>query len=330
MLVLMFHGTLLGASYFNHSLFGGFFRFGDFGVHFFFVLSGFLITYVHLGDLGRRGALKPYLIKRFVRVYPMYWVVLLPLLPIYFLIPSFGAPSMRDPGVIFTSLALVPHWRVWETVLTVAWTLRHEILFYALFALAIRAGRRVALWGLVAWVFVMALQTVKAWPVDGPLGMYAGFIFNRCNIEFVLGCVIGAISKTRGLPSWCRAGLPLGIALFTITVWIQEDPRSLGVFLAYAASAGLMVLGGAARPNSAGWAPMRLVGDASYAIYLVHYPALSLFAKVLVPLFASGSGTGRASGVVLVIMLSLATGIAAHLLVERPMLKAIRVRLARG
>src|SRR5271166_6887268 len=45
------------------------------GVDFFFVLSGFVITYAHWRDIGRPERVKTYYIKRFLRIYPPYWIV---------------------------------------------------------------------------------------------------------------------------------------------------------------------------------------------------------------------------------------------------------------
>ena len=50
------------------------FRFGHAGFHLFFVLSGFLMYYIHSEDLGRPRGLLPFAYKRFSRIYPSYWV----------------------------------------------------------------------------------------------------------------------------------------------------------------------------------------------------------------------------------------------------------------
>lgn len=75
-LVVLYHFTKL--FYRQHNgllLFNNFFDFGGYiGVDFFFVLSGFIITYNHFHDIGNQTKLPPYFIKRLMRVYPIYWL----------------------------------------------------------------------------------------------------------------------------------------------------------------------------------------------------------------------------------------------------------------
>src|SRR6476646_9602345 len=81
-------------------------------------------------------------VKRAIRVYPLYWIITLVLLPIYFLIPSFGKGYERDLGVIVKSLLLLPQENF--PVLIVGWTLSYEIFFYCLFGLAIWFAPRIS------------------------------------------------------------------------------------------------------------------------------------------------------------------------------------------
>jgi exopolysaccharide production protein ExoZ len=72
-----------------HGLFGEF----HVGVDFFFVLSGFIIAWVHWGDIGRRSRLRHYAARRFTRIYPAYWALLIPLAILYHLFPANGLPE---------------------------------------------------------------------------------------------------------------------------------------------------------------------------------------------------------------------------------------------
>jgi len=130
-LVLLFHATSVSSAFLNYDLLHGIFLFGYSGVDFFFVLSGFIIFWIHRVDLGHPARLRPYLRKRFIRIYPLYWVVFLVLLPIYFGLPN----NFHDCLVLLKSFLLLP--QVSNPVLTVAWTLSSELFFYGLFGLAI-------------------------------------------------------------------------------------------------------------------------------------------------------------------------------------------------
>ncbi|PKR89657.1 hypothetical protein CXZ10_09865 [Pleomorphomonas diazotrophica] len=74
--VLFSHMTVLMAveKYGGLDFFDGWLKAGAFGLDYFFVLSGFIIYAAQGKHLGRLSALKPYLLKRFSRVFPIYWV----------------------------------------------------------------------------------------------------------------------------------------------------------------------------------------------------------------------------------------------------------------
>jgi len=76
LLVVLFHmAGVMGLHKYFGVKFGEIFGFGDAGVEFFFVLSGFITTWVHTPDLGRPAKLVPYLRKRVVRIYPAYSII---------------------------------------------------------------------------------------------------------------------------------------------------------------------------------------------------------------------------------------------------------------
>ncbi|MDP3379683.1 MAG: acyltransferase family protein, partial [Brevundimonas sp.] len=110
---------------------------GSSGVHFFFVLSGVIITLAHLGQINHPQKASAFLWRRFRRIYPPLWVACgLSIIGMMFV----GA-GIPDAGSLFSAFALTPVEH--ERVLAVAWTLRHEVVFYILFMtliLSVRLG----------------------------------------------------------------------------------------------------------------------------------------------------------------------------------------------
>src|SRR5690242_21024508 len=93
LLVVLHHaaGTLALPKYADVAIAGGLLTpLGRAGVDLFFVLSGFVIYYVHRADIGRAQSFRRYMLRRLVRIYPTYWVVLFLMLALFLGHPSFG------------------------------------------------------------------------------------------------------------------------------------------------------------------------------------------------------------------------------------------------
>src|SRR3954447_5293409 len=91
--------------------------YGAAGADLFFVISGFIMANVSQGRTGRE-----FLGDRLWRIYPLWWVAVLPWL---FMLP-------RGPTFIASSITLWPIYGAYYyvPVLKVAWTLSFELLFY--------------------------------------------------------------------------------------------------------------------------------------------------------------------------------------------------------
>jgi len=140
-----------GAS--EHALFtglGGQLTVGDAGVDLFFVISGFIMLHVHRNDFGRPGAPLRFMLRRILRIVPIYW--LLTTLALVFLIfaPQLFTTHYRGiylPWIVGSYLFLPiapPDWNA-TPVVGVGWTLNYEMFFYAVFAGALLLPRRLGL-----------------------------------------------------------------------------------------------------------------------------------------------------------------------------------------
>ncbi|MFK8011568.1 MAG: acyltransferase family protein [Marinicellaceae bacterium] len=91
---------------------------GRIGVVIFFAISGFVL-------LKSIKALKPFLIKRFFRLYPAFWLSLV--LSIVFIHHQF--PSL---STLFANISMLPLMFDKEVMIGVYWTLETELIFYVL------------------------------------------------------------------------------------------------------------------------------------------------------------------------------------------------------
>ncbi len=292
LMVVLFHaGRLLsGPKDYGRLPFGGAFDFGRAGVDVFFVLSGFIITLIHAPDLDapkgmRGGRLASFTRKRLLRIYPSYWICTLILFAIMLASPT---PDRRehDPAYVITSFLLLP--TTGEPLLGPGWSLRHELLFYALFGLAI-ANRRLGVCVLAAWFAAIAANIAAIMASGSPIagGLVGGWLLSPLNAEFVAGIGVTALllhTHIRRPLAWAGAGLAAFALCAAAELHWPLPPNWPPLHLGYAAATSALLLGLVARERSAGLAvPAALVrlGDASYALYLLHVIVIMLGVFVL-------------------------------------------------
>ena len=243
-------------------------QYGDKGVQVFFILSGFVIPY----SLSRRpyghGAAGRFLLRRFARIQPAYWVAVLFTVLIYGVV--LGRPEFFDRGdIAVNAFYLVPFTNS-PWLLNISWTLGVEAQFYILVALG--------------------------YPVltsESPIVRRLAFAF------FVLLCFLirilpEGINPWYVLPTWVPF-FATGLLLFLF----RFDKISLNEFLItatcmvalllfeytklftlVAVGTGCLVL---ALPRGRKL-PGHFLGKISYSLYLVHLPVIIVLASWLEPL----------------------------------------------
>ena len=329
LLVVLFHATSIAEFYLHHDLAAGVFIFGYGGVDLFFVVSGFVIMWVHGDDIGHLDRLRPYLIRRLIRIYPVFWIVAAVLLPIYS-----GVPPAIDLATLVRSLLLLDPMN--NPIVGVAWSLTHELFFYAMFGLAIGLSWKFARIVFSIWLSVSAVSYFAAVVTNGRLHLPpgAGFWFSPYNLEFAMGCATAyAIQIGARVPSH-RLAL-LGATVFLISglsePFLHERFGQRHSIACYGFASMLLVWGAVRWERGATVRMPRLLlvlGDASYSIYLTHYALLDLLARASLT-------TGLASvlrpgpTVALIVAVTLGIGVGFHHRVERPLLTRLRRHVER-
>lgn len=313
-----FHGDFIFRSVFD---------FGFAGVDFFFLLSGFVIFYSCYKMVGQRDQLLTYIRKRFVRVYPVYWLLMLPLLLAFMLMSG-----SINKEYSFSWIEFVKTWTLYpghKNLTGVSWSLSHEIYFYILFGLLLISRRFfVFLWLVVALSFINLLIITFQYPVER--SFMFDFLFSGHNIEFFLGAiayyVIRKQNTVRPIYHWLL--LALGVALFMgAGIYFHLFNAILRVILFGSASFLILVsLVRLERMNKirvpAFW--VRL-GDASYVLYLVHYPIISLGNKVYQKSGLFSLIDHRIFNLSLIAM-AVCIAFAIHVWIEKPLLKALSIK----
>jgi exopolysaccharide production protein ExoZ len=299
------------------------------GVDFFFVLSGFVMIYAHWHDIGRPDRVKRYCAKRFLRIYPPYWIITALILAFYLIDPSYGDGNRRDLAKLFCSIFLLPYTA--QPVVGQAWTLVHEMFFYGLFSLVIIFGRK-ALLGFVVWAICILLWQaphVNDYRSDPLFAFPVSFYLSPFNIEFIFGVGIGLLVR-RGWHHLSRTLSVCGITLFVLAL-IFVDYRTVGDLaarLAFGAAAAIAILGLASLPwrISAGLAAtMGILGAASYPLYLVH----PMVETVVIHMLLKFGSAHVSPWIVMVILVfsAIVGGVLFAYGVERPLNRILQGRL---
>lgn len=231
---------------------------GWLGVDLFFVISGFIIAHV----LSRPDvSLRDYFWRRFWRIYPIYWLVMLAGLYFHYRWNWFGyAYDTLGPEGMVKSFLIFPleDHPFWEP----GWSLEHEVIFYIIAALV------APFLGLRVLAVVMIGLAVTGWLVDFGWDYH---LFARPQLLFGAG-VCAYLARER---SWKQA-LPValaGLALcYAYHYSLLEPPQWLADTATAAGFAGLVVA--CLDWERKGWRVPRImiaIGNASFSLYLLHW-----------------------------------------------------------
>lgn len=289
--------------------------FGAIGVDIFFVISGFIITVscFAVGSSEPRLSVASFWRHRFARIVPFLWICV----GVYAVSRWFGVGKL-DWAPYFRAVTL---WPIGEVRPNVVWTLRHEALFYLVFAVAMLWVRSRTL--LAAW----CLSPVAVAVLGGTTNEWLAFLANPVNLEFGAGVACaGAFLRWNAFfqQSPISASLPalsgLAAAMLGVAVALSAGVRSVGTTTLLAAMSSVLALYSVFRVSDLG--PLRslgtLLGDASYAIYLTH--GLVTLA-VLEALRKAAPQFGLLGTYAAVVGGALAGGMLVHLYVERPVVR---------
>jgi peptidoglycan/LPS O-acetylase OafA/YrhL len=284
---------------------------GNFGVDIFFVISGFIISFVASRDTSN------FLARRLFRVVPLYWLGTLVVASVMLLAPNLLRHPMRDAGDLLCSLLFVPYRSpngFVEPVLFLGWTLNYEMFFYALFALALWVSRKnhavLVLAGLVSLVLIGWALPLRAIPLQ--------FWTSPIMLEFGFGVVLFQLWRRQWIPT-VRPGAAIAlVAAPMLLLCIAERQGFAGErFLWSGIPAFLVVVVAlAAEGRVAVPAFLVLIGDASYSLYLFH-PYLVIGINRLLA-FAVDNVLLQYLAIVPTVMLAVALAVMCYRYVEKP------------
>lgn len=234
---------------------------GHYGVNLFFVISGFVIFMT----LERTKNPMDFVVSRFSRLFPAYWVAIFLTFAITHLL---GLPGkLVDLGAAIANMTMI-HGLFWVPhVDGVYWTLEVELLFYCGMFLLYRIKRlgniHVALFGLL-------LLRVVYYVLEHQFGINLPWIIFRLMILqyipwFALGISVYQLAHRKETGIWQPAACTATLAVTTLFVC-----ESAAIALLAVVFASTVFLAANGRLSLLRFGPFVWLGTISYPLYLLH------------------------------------------------------------
>ena len=279
-------------------------KLGDLGVNFFFVLSGFLITYLLLDEEARTGNIGVirFYVRRVLRIWPLYYAcVLFGFLVLPAIKQRLGTPSTETADPFLFAVFMVNFDRLAHgpppSMLGVLWSVSIEEQFYLAWPLLVRGLRRwrgALFGGIIAGSLVFRLAMVHQ-----PQVLYYHTAAVISDMAVGGACAWLCLTRARFRDFLVRIPLPAIVATYVVAAGLILLRRSLFSWgwspaferLVFSIFFAFVVL----EQTYAAHSPFKLhrlrritnLGRYTYALYCLHFLALyivlALRRKVPVP-----------------------------------------------
>ncbi|WP_418316436.1 acyltransferase family protein [Piscinibacter sakaiensis] len=301
------------------------FALGKVGVDIFFVISGFVMALATASlPAGRSGALG-FLWRRIARIVPLYWIVTLALVAAIALDMNLGAQRSVDIERLLRSLLFFPvHTEEGgiRPIIAVGWSLDYEMYFYLCMTAVLCLTHRHRLLGTAALIAIIYLLARPALDPGVDWVVNSGLV-----AEFLFGYLAAVCYRNRRATGLLLAAA-VAACLYSWSLILQLHPYGAGFdrSFSWGAVALIVVAGLAALEHRVpiGRIPLLAgIGDASYALYLIHVPVFAIVHRLI-----AGLALQMPPVVLFATMLLAATlaSVAMHRLIERPLTVGLQRR----
>jgi exopolysaccharide production protein ExoZ len=284
------------------------FNSGPAGVDLFFIISGFIMVYITRKSSGGLAKSKDFLIKRIVRVWPLYIIATLvyTLILYRYTIPSDVIPQVMK-SLFFIPLSHTNPPFFGYAFLPVGWSLVYEMYFYVLLAISIASGRYrwLTFTGLIILTLIVIPVTQGILTLDSIRTYDYGFVLlnlvtNPIIWDFVYGIIIGLLYISPRLSPvlhfiFSKSVVVLGVVILSVWQYLAgfyggHGPLNWGFGMSLLCLAVIFYTS----KNAIQYPRWLLhVGNMSYSIYLWHIPVAGLityfFKKISMPSFYVGT-----------------------------------------
>jgi len=248
------------------------------GVDIFFVISGFVIVSASARFFAAPGGQSQFLRRRLARIVPLYWLMTSLFILSLIALPHAIHGDIGGPLYILASYLFIPCARpdgLVQPAFGLGWTLNYEMFFYAVFTLFLTLPKRRAVIAACICLLVFVLFGQARWLHGIILTTWS----NPIILEFCAGMIIALLTAKFLLSTPARLALVAAALIIFLIQPAWPDIFAKGIPAACLVAAAS--LGAPARRKYIISASL-ILGDASYALYLVHPFIMRVF-EIIAP-----------------------------------------------
>ncbi len=303
------------------------------GVDLFFVISGFVIFSVAMNP---NTSPKEFLLRRFIRVVPLYWFFTSIFILLSLFIPNFNTSFIFHANQAIKSFLFIPHYHaihskeIWP-ILIPGWSLNYEIFFYIIFAGILLTVRKY-LFTKITIIFT-SLIILKLF-IESNNPIFVAYT-NPIILEFVAGIFFANIYYKTSFFKNKKKFQYIGIALiissfFLLLLSLHPNFCQMPRAIKWGLPTSLIIFGCLLSEDLISMfkiSSLRVLGNASYSIYLSHSFGIGactfLWKKTHYPF----QGISLFIFTILSFSICILIGILSYYLIEKPLLNFLQVRL---
>jgi peptidoglycan/LPS O-acetylase OafA/YrhL len=226
------------------------------GVDLFFCVSGFVMCYSYLNsELSGWDFFR----ARVLRIVPIYWIF-----TTLTFVTTIVMGSSADYKWFLQSLLFFVDLENRAPILAVGWTLQYEMFFYLLFAIAISFFRQNRFYFLCATLLIITI--IKS--------------YHNIVLEFVFGGIAYLLYTTDFFKRFKFIIFGFFSGLYMMSLFVLKENIASNYRVIFFGIPSLFIVASLANMNMPKHS-LQKVGGFSYSLYLIHFPLLSIYFKII-------------------------------------------------
>lgn len=290
----------------------------------FFILSGFVISYVYSDKVDGFRDFARYVQRRIARLYPLHLLTLFLMTALFFALVFLGINLNNPPNAsafcLASAVSLIHAWNSCSASVPngVSWSISSEMSVYLLFPLLTQLARLRLLIAISAFVFIFAALSISSGSVYKLTSEYTAI---RAIPPFYFGCLLYEARRHIVVGRWFSI-VPIAMFFALIFGSYARLPREMLVVIAYALATSTIACDvGSVRPKFV--ARFHRLGDLSYSMYMLHPLIVAVLVSGLFDKVFRGGILMMRSSVIVAVSLILITSYFSLRYFEAPLRKKI-------